>query len=209
MSGDSTRSGAKDNGFGRSNTDVDCERGLAFVIPASLAHLASLEPRGLWKPPLSESQITEALRFGQTHYTGEQGLDTDPYDLTMRKPKVSITLGTAFGRIAMYAAACAKSEAEPDRDQIGQLVMNSALVNGFMMRIISRHKVVSVIHEQGASHENMRDVDRTMDAGLYFETCTFPYPDDLGAVQYFELFVPTFFTFGKMAHFTFDFGALH
>jgi hypothetical protein len=177
---------------------------------ASLIDLALLSPRGIWRPPLSPNQIESALSFGQRHLANLTEFATDPYDLVVPKLKLLVTAATAFSRIAAYAGQCAREGSNPDMAFVENVVFGSSLQDGFMMRIISQHRFVSVIHLDNGTQHNMGNTERGKVGAQWVETCTFLYPTDLASPQTFEAFVPSpFLLWGKKDTFTVDFGALH
>jgi hypothetical protein len=82
---------------GRGLRIVQDELGSMTREADALSALAALSPGGIWRPPLSPDQIRAAFAFGQEFYTTE--FPEDPYNLwVLGRPKLFITLGTAFSR---------------------------------------------------------------------------------------------------------------
>jgi hypothetical protein len=177
---------------------------------ASTITLCLLSPKGIWRPPLTPEQIQSALMFGRNHLANVNEINEDPYDFRLPSLKVFISVGTAFSRIAAYAGQCARTGAEPDMAFVEGVVFGSSLQDSIMLRVISPHKIVSVVHIENGVQHNMENVTRERREDLWVETCTFPYPRDVTAPQRFEVFVPsTLLLWGKKADLTVPFDILH
>jgi hypothetical protein len=178
-------------------------------------HIALIErvlAGGIWLPPLSASQIQEAIAFGVEQYgTAAQMQSASSiafYDLRLDEPGVLITIRTTFGRIAAYAGQVARTGMEISPTTIEEINTNASLRRCFSVRLISKHKKLSLLTRTGSKLGEMLEATVTQENGYYIQSCWFPYPQSLSGVQDFELGIPRFLGF-KNYRFSFDFSGVH
>jgi hypothetical protein len=167
-------------------------------------HLTRLEPKGIWKAPLSEEQVAQAITFGLQSYPDEKSLERDPYDSWVEDAKIFITFGTAFGRIAAYAGAQKRKTEELDNDIIKTINNNPTFVAGyFTIRLLSTSRFTSVLRytfdadSPGGCRDYIKMAQKVCrkNGDTWHLSGAFPNPAPLYSYANFELGIPQFFVF--------------
>jgi hypothetical protein len=186
------------------------------------ASLAGLKPKGLWRSPLSASQIEAAIEFGREY--GEKGevaiqdAFLVEYNHTLQ---ATISISTAFERIAVYAAQQTARKEQTDSAFIETICHNPIFETHYTLDFISPHKLLSVMRFTGrlGADGNVKPIDYEKMGVVYRnrngskshrQVVAFPYPYYLDGAEFFEVVVPKFFVFGTaMARFTVDLRLYH
>lgn len=168
--------------------------------------VALQEEPGILKPPLTAEQIQAALLFGSAFYKAPESFENDPYTQWLPKARLLLTLGTAFGRIAAYGGACARTGEKTDPSIIEQINFHPMFETHYWMQAMSKHKFVSCIVVGGTSQ--MENLERERHDRRYTETWSFPYPENPWDLVAYEVFIPRFLFLGRKEQCVFDFEIL-
>jgi len=188
----------------------------------STTSLADLKPEGLWRTPLSASQIEAAIGFGRGYGAQGEAAIQDafalPYNDTL---KAMISISTAFERIAVYAAQQTARNETIDAAFIDTICQNPIFTTHYTLDFISPHKLLSVMRFTGRLGEdgNIQPIDYDKMSVVYRnrigskshrQVVAFAYPHFLNGTELFEVVVPKFLVFGTaMARFAVDLRAYH
>jgi hypothetical protein len=186
------------------------------VLTPAIEYLATLEPWGIWRAPLTDGQIAAARTFGERFFFSNTPMANNPYLLQFHDSRVMILLKTAFAAIAEYVGREVSAGGQPNVDDITNInTVLSHFNNDFLMKIMSPYKFVSIVHiRRDYRIQSMENITKGKYGTMQTIDFTFPFPqtDEFG-VQLFEYFVPKqgFFGGGRefRVGFTFDFGTLH
>jgi hypothetical protein len=186
------------------------------------ASLASIKPKGLWRTPLSTSQIEAAIGFGRSHGADGEAAIQEAFVLPFNDTlKAMISISTAFERIAVYAAQQTARNETIDPAFIDTICQNPIFATHYALDFISPHKLLSImryiasVREDGniqpTDYEKMTVVYRNpIDTKSYRQVVALPYPRFMDGVDFFEVVVPKFLVFGTaMSRFSVNLGLYH
>jgi hypothetical protein len=175
------------------------------------------EPRGLWKAPLTDEQVSQAIDYGTQWATKGEFPIQEAFLVEFNKDlQATVSVSTAFERIAVYACQQV-ARAEPiDSAFVEMINSNPIFQTHYTLDIVSPHKVLSVLRfwSLGSdangnptpfpdSYEKMALVQRAQIAkGRYRQVVAFPYREELDGGECFEIAVQKLlFLSGTMVRF--------
>jgi hypothetical protein len=179
------------------------------------------KPLGLWKGPLTDEQVSQAIAFGtEMAAQGEKAVH-DAFLVEFNQTlQAVISVSTAFERIAVYASQQTLCSETINPAFIEIVRNNHIFETHYTLDFVSPHKLLSVLRfwssgsdDEGrprpfpdrrlAGFENMKLVQRVeLTKGMYRQIVAFPYRDKLDNMDCYEVAVQKLlFLSGAMSRF--------